>query len=290
MLILYSDIIINTYKTNGVNLITNIIKKALILFFIHLFLSLNLNATPFEISGFIVSNNQQTVSTKYNGYVEKVFVNEGDIVNIGDKLLQIDFKENSSLKSQTKIAMQQAKLTYAMNKNDLEKATIDFKRYQILFEKNAVSKMSFEEMQLKKENLENVVEIAKQQIAQYEEQLKEIEKQFEYLSIKSTSKALVISKNINTGELAVASKPLLVLSDIENLVIYLDVSESDLKVFRDKPDIDIVIESLNLTLKAYAVTILPAVNSAMNNFRVKLTFKSNDKRILPGMYAKVVVK
>ncbi len=290
MLILFSDIIINTYKTNGVNLIANIIKKALILFLMQFFIGVNLNAIPFEISGFILSNNQQTVSTKYNGYVEKIFVNEGDIVNVGDKLLQIDFKENSSLKSQTKIAMQQAQLTYAMNKNDLEKATIDFKRYQILFEKNAVSKMSFEEMQLKKENLEKVVEISKQQIAQYEEQLKEIEKQFQYLSIKSTSKALIISKNINEGELAVASKPLLVLSDIENLVIYLDVSESDLKVFRDKPDIDIVIESLNLTLKAQTITILPAVNSAMNNFRVKLAFKSNDKRILPGMYAKVVVK
>jgi RND family efflux transporter MFP subunit len=271
-------------------LITNIIKKGFILCFIQLLFTVNLSATPFEISGFIVSNNQQIISTKYNGYVEKIFVNEGDIVNIGDKLLQIDLKENTSLKSQTKIAMQQAQLTYAMNKSDLEKATLDYKRYQSLLEKNAVSKMNFEEIQLKKENLEKVVEISKQHIAQYEEQLKEIEKQFQYLNIKATSKALIISKNINEGELAVASKPLLVICDIENLVIYLDVSESDLKHFRDQPNIDIVIESLNLTLKAKTATILPAVNNAMNNFRVKLSFESTDKRILPGMYVKVIVK
>lgn len=268
----------------------NTIKKALILFLTYLFFCISLSASSFELSGFIVSNNQQTISTKYNGYVEKIFVNEGDIVNVGDKLLQIDFKENSSLKSQTKIAMQQAKLTYAMNKNELEKAILDYKRYESLFEKNAVSKMSFEEMQLKKENLENIVEISKQQIAQYEEQLKEIDKQFEYLSIKATNKALIISKNINAGELAVASKPLLVLSDIENLVIYLDVSESDLQLFREKREIDIVIESLNITLKAQNITILPAVNSAMNNFRVKLAFKSTNNQILPGMYAKVIIK
>lgn len=271
-------------------MVNNIIKKASILFFIQLIFLINLYATPFEISGFIQSNNQQTISTKYNGFVEKIFVNEGDIVNAGDKLLQIDLKENTSLKSQTKLAMQQAQLTYAMNKSDLEKATLDYKRYQALFEKNAVSKMDFEAMQLKKENLEKVAEISKQHIAQYEEQLKEIEKQFQYLNIKSTSKALIISKNINEGELAVASKPLLVLSDIEHLVLYLDISESDLHVFRDNTNIDIVIESLNLTLKAKTATILPAANNAMNNFRVKLFFESNDKRILPGMYAKVIVK
>ncbi|WP_419770365.1 MAG: efflux RND transporter periplasmic adaptor subunit [Candidatus Marinarcus sp.] len=266
------------------------LKKGLFFIFSFFIFSLNLYGEAFEISGFINSDNQQNISTKYNGYVEKIFVNEGDIVAKGTQLLQIDLKEMNTTKSQTQIAKQQAQLTYAMNKSDLDKTTLDYNRYKALYDKNAISRVSFEEIKLKKENLEKTLEISKQQVKQYEDKLQEIQKQFQYLNIKAQSKALIISKSINEGELAVAGATLMVICDIENLVVYLDVSESDLTLFRDKPNIDIVVDSLNLTLKPNKVVILPAAEQGMNNFRVKLTFKSSDKRILPGMYVKVIVK
>jgi len=266
------------------------IKKGFVLIIVSLFLVLSSYAASFEISGFIQSDNQQNIATKYNGFVEKIFVKEGDIVKKGEKLLQIDLKENSSAKIQTQIAMQQAELSYAMNKNDLEKAVLDFKRYQTLFEKKSVSKTNYEEIQLKKENLEKSLEIAKQQIAHYKEKLQEIEKQFQYLNINAQNKALIIAKYINEGELAIATKPLLAICDIENLVVYLEISESDLNAFRNNPDIEITIESLELTFKPTEITILPSANTGTNAFRVKLAFKSTDNQILPGMYVKVRVK
>lgn len=264
--------------------------KYLKLVFVLFFLTFKAYAFGFEISGFVQSDNQQNISTKYNGFVEKIFVKEGDIVKKGEKLLQIDLKQNSSAKTQTQIAIQQAELSYAMSKNELNKATLDFNRYKILLEKKAVSKTNFEEVELKKVNLERSLEIAKQQIAYYKERLQEIEKEFEYLNIDAQTKALIIASYIKQGELAVATKPLLTICDIENLVIYLDISESDLKLFRENPSIEISIESLGVTLKPTKINILPAAKVGANTFRVKVTFKSNDSRILPGMYAKVRVK
>lgn len=40
--------------------------------FILLIISMNLYAEPLELSSFIVSNNQKTISSKYNGYIEKL--------------------------------------------------------------------------------------------------------------------------------------------------------------------------------------------------------------------------
>jgi multidrug efflux pump subunit AcrA (membrane-fusion protein) len=41
-------------------------------------ISINLYSEPLELSSFIVSNDQKTISSKYNGYIEKIYVNEGD--------------------------------------------------------------------------------------------------------------------------------------------------------------------------------------------------------------------
>ncbi|ADG92470.1 secretion protein HlyD family protein [Arcobacter nitrofigilis DSM 7299] len=258
--------------------------------FILLIISMNLYAEPLELSSFIVSNNQKTISSKYNGYIEKFYINEGDYVKKGKLLLKIDSKEMSTLKSQTILSIEQAKLNFNIIKSDLGKATIDFDRYKRLFEKQLISKSDFENFQLKKSNLEKNLQIAKKSIKQSEDKLQEINKNLKYLNIRASSDGLIIKKNINEGELATAGTPLLTISDVDNLNLYLDVAESDLSKFREKENLDIYIESLNINQKAKVVAILPSVDSGTNSFRVKLSFKRTDNRVLPGMYAKVRVE
>ncbi|RXJ84553.1 efflux RND transporter periplasmic adaptor subunit [Arcobacter sp. CECT 8985] len=258
--------------------------------FILLVISINLYAQPLELSSFIVSNNQKTISSKYNGYIEKLYINEGDYVKKGKLLLKIDSKEMSTLKSQTILSIAQAKLNFNIVKSDLDKATIDFDRYKRLFEKQLISKSDFEKFELKKNNLKRNLEIAKKSIKQSRDKLQEINKNLKYLNIRASSDGLIIKRYINEGELATAGAPLLTISDVDNLNLYLDVAESDLSKFRKKENLNIYIESLNINQKAKVVAILPSVDSGTNSFRVKLSFKRTDKRVLPGMYAKVRVE
>lgn len=250
-------------------------KGILVKVFILLLTALTLNAQKLELSSFIVSDNQTTISSKYNGYIEKVFVKEGDIVKKGEMLLKIDSKEITSMKSQILLSIEMAK-------NEYNKANDDYIRYKELFEKELISKTNFEKIELKKENLYK-------QLAQLKDKLSEIEKQFKYLNIKAPTNAMVISKKINEGELAVATTPLMTIVDIDNLVIYLDVAESDLKYFRNKKDVLVSIDSLNIDINAKIIAILPSVD-VNNSFKVKIGFKSNNKDILPGMYAKVTIE
>lgn len=163
--------------------------------FILLIISMNLYAEPLELSSFIVSNNQKTISSKYNGYIEKFYINEGDYVKKGKLLLKIDSKEMSTLKSQTILSIEQAKLNFNIIKSDLGKATIDFDRYKRLFEKQLISKSDFENFQLKKSNLEKNLQIAKKSIKQSEDKLQEINKNLKYLNIRASSDGLIIKKN-----------------------------------------------------------------------------------------------
>lgn len=239
-------------------------------------------------SSFIQSDNQRVVSTKYNGYVQKFFVNEGDIIKKGQKLVKIDSKEIVSSKAQVEVSLKQAKLNYEIAQYEFKKADEDYKRYKNLFEKEMISKSEFENVELKRDSLKNQVVVAKESINSLKEQLDEVKEQLNYLDIKANGKYLVIEKNLNVGELATAGTPILVLSDLDELVMYLDIAESDLSNFEMNKEFDITISSINLTQKAKVIAILPRV-SGLGSFRIKLKLIQPDKKILPGMFGKVEI-
>ncbi len=247
-------------------------------------------AEELTLSGLIQSDNQKQISSKYSGFVEKVYVQEGNRVKKGDNLLKIDSKELQTSKAQLLLSISQARLNYNTLKYEYLKTEKDYKRYKELIKKEMISKSSFEEVELKEQRLKNSLEISKKEINQLQEQLQKINKEFTYLNIKASSNALVIEKNINEGELTSISKPLLTLCDIEDLVVYLDVGESHLRRFVASKEVAVFIESLDLLIKGKIEAILPNVDPSSGNFRVKIALEKSEQLILPGMYAQVSIK
>jgi len=71
-----------------------------------LLLPFGLNAT--EISGYIISDNQKTISSRNMGYIKKVYVKEGDVVKKGTPLFDIDSKDMDVMLNQAKLTKSQA--------------------------------------------------------------------------------------------------------------------------------------------------------------------------------------
>ncbi len=260
------------------------------LIFYILFLPFSLAGQELTLSGLIQSDNQKTVASKYNGFVEKVYVQEGDFIKKGDRLLKIDSQELETTKSQLLLSISQTRLNYNTLQHEYLKIKKDYERYKKLFEKQMVSKTFFEEVSLKKQRLENSLMISQKEISQLQSQLEKINKEFSYLDITASTNALVIKKSISEGELTTVSKPLLTLCDIKDLVIYLDVGESHLKQFHTAKELTVFVESMGVSLGAKLEAILPNVDPTSGNFRVKIALNKTEHQILPGMYAQVLVK
>jgi RND family efflux transporter MFP subunit len=249
-------------------------KKILISIVILFFGITNLSAL--ELSGTVISDNEKIITSRYMGFIKKVYVNEGDFVKKGALLYEIDSTNIDSNK-------QQAQLNLQIQENNLNNVKTNYERYKRLYEKDLVPKYDLEQLELKLRNIKNMISIAKAK-------LKEVNYQYRYLKIRAPNDGLIIKKSIKSGEMAMPSAPAMILSDLESLKIKTDINESNLGKIKIGQDVDIIIESLNLKTKGKVASIIPNVQNMTHSFTVKISFDKKDKHIYPGMYSKIYLK
>lgn len=248
-------------------------KKNILILLFTIFFSYNLNAI--EISGTVISDNEKIITSRYMGFIKKVYVNEGDFVHKGQLLYEID---SSNIDSNKKEAL----LNIQIQKNNLENIDINYKRYKRLYEKDLVPKYDLEQLQLKLKNAKNMLNIAKTK-------LKEVRQQYQYLKIKAPNDALVIKKSIKSGEMAMPASPALILSDLSSLKIKAEIAESLLGKIKIGQSVDLFIESINYKTKGEILAIIPNVQNMTHSFVLKIGFNSENKKIYPGMYSNIFI-
>ncbi|CAI8209118.1 MAG: Cobalt-zinc-cadmium resistance protein CzcB [Arcobacter lacus] len=245
------------------------LKKILLITFISVFSFAN----NFELSGTIISDNEKVITSRYMGYVTGVYASEGSFVKKGSILYEID---SSTLDSKK----QEALLTLQIQKNHYNNVLINYNRYKRLFKQDLVSKYDVEQLELNLRNIENMIAIA-------QAKLKEVETLYDYLKVKAPNDGLIIKKTIKVGEMAMPSVPAIILSDLTSLEIKTDIPESNLNDIKLGQEVDVYISSIDLKTKGKIKAIIPNVNSTTHSFILKISFENKDKKIYPGMYAKI---
>jgi len=228
-----------------------------------------------ELSATVISDNEKYITSRYMGFIQNVNVREGDLVKKGELLYSIDSTEIDSKKRQATLSVQMYENQYQIMKRN-------FERFSRLYDKGLVSKFEVEQLELGSKNLEDMVKISKLQV-------KEVENQYQYLTIKAPNDGVIVKKNIKSGEMAIPGMPAIVLSDLSDLKITTEVSESDLKNIFLGQKATVIIPSINnLSIDGKISAIIPSSNPMTHSFTIKLSFQ-NDDNIYPGMYAKVFI-
>lgn len=246
-------------------------KKILIL---TILLIINLQAM--EISGTVISDNEKIISSKFMGLIKKVYVKEGDFVKKGDPLYSIDSSNIDSLKKE-------ALFNKEMLENTLANIKLNYERYKRLYEKDLVAKYELEQLKLQLDNTNKLLNIAKAKI-------KEVNTQYEYLNIKASNNGLIIKKSIKEGEIAIPSMPALILTDLDSLKIKTSIPESALQKVKIGTKVKVFIESLAFQTEGKISSIIPDTQSMTHSFIVKIDFDKQDKKLYPGMYAKLFLE
>lgn len=246
-------------------------KKILIL---TILLIINLQAM--EISGTVISDNEKIISSKFMGLIKKVYVKEGDFVKKGDPLYSIDSSNIDSLKKE-------ALFNKEMLENTLANIKLNYERYKRLYEKDLVAKYELEQLKLQLDNTNKLLNIAKAKI-------KEVNTQYEYLNIKASNNGLIIKKSIKEGEIAIPSISAFILTDLDSLKIKTSIPESALQKVKIGTKVKVFIESLAFQTEGKISSIIPDTQSMTHSFIVKIDFDKQDKKLYPGMYAKLFLE
>lgn len=232
-------------------------------------------AKNIELSATVISDNEKYITSRFMGFIKNVNVAEGDIVKKGTILYSIDSTEIDSKK-------QQALLGVQMYENQYDTMKRNYERYKRLLEKGLVSKFDVEQLELGTQNLADMVRVSKAQV-------KEVDNQYQYLTIKAPNNGVIIKKSIKAGEMAIPGMPAIVLSDLSSLKIKTEVSEDDLKNVYVGKKATVLIPSIDFKTQGVIEAIIPSSNPMTHTFSVKLSFKYG-KNVYPGMYSKVLIE
>ena len=246
-------------------------------------------AATIELSGSVVSDNQKMITSRYMGFIKNMKVSEGDIVKKGDLLYEIDSKEIDAAARQVDLAINQARLALQMNENQLNNVLTNLARNKRLYKKGMVSKFQLENLELAAKNMRDMVKLAKEQVAQAKAQKESVMNQYRYLKILAPNDGVIVMKRAKEGEIQIPGMPALVLTDLSDLKIMTEISESDLRYVKIGKKVKVEIPSVGYKGEGVVKSIIPSSNPMTHKFKIKIKFNKGKTTIFPGMYAKVYI-
>ena len=219
-------------------------------------------ALPIHASGILTSTSEQRLSFKTGGIIQKIYVDEGDIVRAGQLLAVLDKTE---IEAQVNLAAQA-----------LTKAERDLARVEGLYKDSSAT---LELLQ----NAGTGRDVAKEtmRIAQFNKQ---------YSEIRAVRSGTIVKKMANEGEMIGPGMPAFVLFETgqNDWIVKIDVSDRDWARLTKGQSADIHFDAYPETTFKGSVSELPATADPSNGlYSIELKVQPQGKRFAPGLFAQV---
>ena len=187
--------------------------------------------------------------------IEKIFVEVGDNVKKGDKLVQLDAKDLDKLG-----------LQYEYQKKD-------FERIEELYNVGGIAKADYE-------NAKTQLEVTK----------KTLDSRTENTLLVSPIDGVISARNYDNGDMCGGQLPILVVEQISPVKMKVNISELDYAKVNKDLDITLKFDAFgNEEFKGNIDIIYPTINNATHTFPVEINLTNSDRKVRPGMYGKAIV-
>jgi HlyD family secretion protein len=250
-------------------------------------------------SGFLEAEGTYSLTALNDGYLKKIYFNEGDLVNIGNVLAIIDNQEsrfnNESAEQLYDIARQntyanaplllQAKNNLTLTKQKLEQGELQEKRYKKLLETNSISKLEYEtvflDYQTSKTNYLSAIEAYKKakQDAQQIEISNKAAKSINSENLKNNQIKAVVSGKIyekfkQQGDYVKRGDVIATIGNANSIYAKVNVDESNIGKIKvgQKAFIQLNTNKNNI-YNGVVSEIYPAFNEATQSFFCKIAFE-----------------
>ena len=186
--------------------------------------------------------------------IEKIFVEVGDNVKKGDKLVQLDAKDLDKLQLQYQFQL------------------ADFKRVEELYKVGGIAKADYE-------NAMTQLEMSK----------KTLDSRKENTVLVSPIDGVITARNYDDGDMY-GGQVILVVEQISPVKMKINISESYYAKTNKNLDVTLKFEAYgDEEFKGNIDIIYPTVSAASHTFPVEISMANKDLKIRPGMYGKVIV-
>lgn len=201
-----------------------------------------------------------SVVSRATGMVKELLVEEGSRVRRNDVLARLDEEELALRVQQVKVNLNQALTTYERNK--------------VLHQRNMISQADYEATRNQVENLRV--------------QLEEAQLNLQYIEIRAPIDGLVMTRNIELGDLVRSNEEVFSVADLEPLLARIYIPERRMRQVREGQEARIVIDALPDSAFAAKIRMIsPGVDPQSGTVKVTLEIPAKDRLLRPGMFASV---
>jgi RND family efflux transporter MFP subunit len=235
-------------------------------------------------SGYLVARRQSVVSSKIQGRISKLLVEEGSIVNTGDVLATLENEDYIAA-----IAKAKADIEYA--KADLAEAQRQERLQQGLFADKVVSQDALDASKAK-------VALAAATIEQDKAALQMQEANLDFTTIRAPFAGIVVKKMTEAGEsvapippgvnISTSSGAIVAIADMNSLEAEVDVNEANVAQLQSGQPAEISVQAIpNHTYKGILRQVIPTADRTKATVTVKTTILDKDKYLKPEMSCNV---
>ena len=258
-------------------------------------------------SGIIESEDQYQVFPSVNGIIQKVFITEGDKVNLKSKLFSI-FNESSQINREnaelnakfsdinansTKI--NDLKLAIELAKNKMLNDSLNLSRQKVLFSKEVIPSTQLEQSELIYQNSKTsylssqlkLVDLRKQLILndkQSKNNVRLTSRMENDFIVKSEVEGLIYSILKKKGEMVSIQTPIAIIGNAKAFKIILQVDEYDIIKIRKGLKLIVALDSYKgKSFEAIIDKIDPIMNERSKTFTVEAIFTKQPPVLYPNL-------
>lgn len=224
-------------------------------------------------SGKIEAENSANISTRLMGYITSIQVAIGNKVSKGQLLATLSNSDLLAKKAQAQAGINQATAAYF-------NAQKDFERFTVLFAQNSATQKELDDITTRYEMAKAGLEAAKQ--------IKnEVIAQFSYSNIIAPFAGMVSNIYVKEGDIANPGMPIMSIEGKSKLQAVVMVPESEISGITKGMVSDIVIKSINKTVKGVVTEVSPSSNHTGAQYLVKIDLEKEIDSVLTGMFVNV---
>ncbi|UCH11162.1 MAG: efflux RND transporter periplasmic adaptor subunit [Fidelibacterota bacterium] len=200
------------------------------------------------------------VVAKTSGVIEKIYVEEGQVVKAGQLLAKLEDDRQAFEQDRAKATL-----------HKLEK---EFNRNKELFAKNLISAEVYDRTRYEYQAQKAAYELAKLEM--------------EYTSIRAPISGVLAERHIKAGNMVTVNEPTFRIIDYQALKAVLHVPEIELSKLKVKQEASLKVDALAGKSYAGQVSLIsPVVNPATGTVKVTISFNNTDRTLKPGMFGRV---
>ena len=237
------------------------------------------------ITGKVAPSSEVIIVPKIGGRVAQVPVDIGSKVKKGDLLLKTDTTDLEIQLTAAINGLTNAKLTHDQAVLNHNNAKANYERMKSLFQEGAVSQQQLEQAELQYNLAKDAMSQPVAETAM--NQVEGIRQQIADAAITSPIDGEVATRQIDPGEMAGPSAPVMSVVNIDRVFVEGTISESDIALVKEGQEVIVRVDATGGSFTGKVKLLSPVANPQTKGYPVKIEIDNADRKLKPGMFAEI---